>query len=35
LRPLKGATAADLPVVIAPWDQIELVRVLPDYTSCQ
>jgi hypothetical protein len=35
LRPLKGAGAADLPVVIAPWDQIELVRVLPDYTSCQ
>jgi hypothetical protein len=35
LRPLKGAAAADIPVVIAPWDQIELVRVLPDYTSCQ
>ena len=35
LRPLKGAAAADLPVVIVPWEQIELVRVLPDYTSCQ
>jgi hypothetical protein len=35
LRPLKGAGAADLPVVITPWDQIELVRVLPDYASCQ
>jgi MFS family permease len=35
LRPLKGAAAADLPVVIVPWDQIGLVRVLPDYTSCQ
>jgi hypothetical protein len=34
LRPLKGAAAADLPVVLAPWDQIELVRVLPNYTSC-
>jgi hypothetical protein len=28
LRPLKGAAAADLPVVIAPWDQIEPVRML-------
>ena len=35
LRPLKGAAAADLPVVIAPWNQIELVRVLPDFMSCQ
>jgi hypothetical protein len=35
LRPFKGAAAADLPVVIVPWDQIELVRVLPDYRSCQ
>jgi MFS family permease len=34
LRPLKGAAAADLAVVIAPWDQIERARVLPDYTSC-
>jgi len=35
LRPLKGAPAADLPVLISPWDQIEMIRVLPDYTSCQ
>jgi hypothetical protein len=34
LRPLKGAPAADLPVLISPWDQIEMIRVLPDYTSC-
>jgi hypothetical protein len=27
--------AADLPVLISPWDQIEFVRVLPDYTSCE
>jgi tetratricopeptide (TPR) repeat protein len=29
LRPLKGAPAADLPVMISPWDQIEIIRVLP------
>jgi hypothetical protein len=34
LRPLKGTPAADLPVLISPWDQIELIRVLPEYTSC-
>jgi hypothetical protein len=34
LRPFKGAPAADLPVVITPWDQIEQVRVLPERTSC-
>jgi MFS family permease len=34
LRPLKGALAADLPVLISPWDRIELIRVLPEYTSC-
>jgi hypothetical protein len=33
--PLRDIAAADIPVVIAPRDQIELVRVLPDYTSCQ
>jgi hypothetical protein len=32
---LRDTAAADIPVVIAPRDQIELVRVLPDYTSCQ
>ena len=35
LRPLKGAAAADLPLLISPWDQIELIRVLPDHTSCE
>jgi hypothetical protein len=35
IRPLKGAATADLPAVILPWDQIELVRVLPDHTNCQ
>ena len=35
LRPLKGAPAAGLPVLISPWDQIELIRVLPEYTSCK
>jgi hypothetical protein len=34
LRPLKGAAAVDLPVVVTSWDQIELVRVLLEYTSC-
>jgi len=35
LRPLKGAPAADLPVLVLPWDQIELIRIVPDYVSCQ
>jgi MFS family permease len=35
LRPLKGAPAADLPLLILPWDQIEQIRVLPDRTSCE
>jgi len=35
LRPLKGAPAANLPVLISPWDQIAFIRVLPDYTSCE
>jgi MFS family permease len=35
LRPLKGAPAADLPILISPWDQIEQIRVLPDHTSCE
>ena len=34
LRSFKGAPAADLPVLILPWDQIEFTRVLPDYGSC-
>jgi MFS family permease len=35
LRPLKDAPAADLPLLILPWDQIEQIRVLPEHTSCQ
>ena len=35
LRPLKGAPAADLPLLILPWDQIEQIRVLPDHTNCE
>jgi hypothetical protein len=35
LRPLKGAPAAALPVLISPWDQIAFIRLLPDYTSCE
>jgi hypothetical protein len=34
VRPFRSAPAADLPLLILPWDQIEQVRVLPDYTSC-
>jgi hypothetical protein len=34
LRSFKGAPAADLPVLILPWDRIALTRVLPDYSSC-
>jgi hypothetical protein len=35
MRPFNGATAADLPVLIIPWDQVELIRVLPEYTNCE
>jgi MFS family permease len=35
VRPLKGAPAADLPLLVLPWDQIEQIRVLPDRTSCE
>jgi hypothetical protein len=35
VRPFKGATAADLPVLIIPWDQVNLIRVLAEYTSCE
>jgi hypothetical protein len=34
-RPFKGAAAADLPVLIVPWDRIAQLRVLPEYTSCK
>jgi hypothetical protein len=34
LRPIKGAAAAELAIMITPWEQIGLLRVLPDYTSC-
>jgi hypothetical protein len=27
--------AAHLPVLIIPWDQVELIRVLAEYTSCE
>lgn len=35
IRPFKGAGAADLPVLILPWDRVSAVRVLPDYTGCK
>lgn len=35
MRPFKDAAAADLPMLILPWDQIAIIRVLPDYTSCR
>jgi hypothetical protein len=35
LRPLKGAPAAEIPLLISPWEQIAFIRVLPDYTSCE
>jgi hypothetical protein len=35
LRPIAGAAAAELPILIASWDQVGLMRVLPDYTSCR
>jgi MFS family permease len=35
LRPVKDAPAADLPLLILPWEQIERIRVLPDHTSCE
>jgi hypothetical protein len=28
VRPFKRAAAADLPVLIIPWDQVRLIRVL-------
>jgi hypothetical protein len=35
VRPFKGITAANLPVLIMPWDQVGLIRVLAEYTSCE
>jgi hypothetical protein len=35
LRPFKSAAAANLPVLIIPWDQVGLIRVLAEYTSCE
>jgi hypothetical protein len=35
LRPFKGAPAADLPLLVLPWDEVEAIRVLPNYTSCE
>jgi hypothetical protein len=35
MRPFQGAGAADLPVLILPWDQVSAIRVLPEYTSCK
>jgi hypothetical protein len=35
VRPFRSAPAADLPLLIFPWDQVAFIRVLPDYTSCE
>jgi hypothetical protein len=35
VRPFRGAAAADLPVLIIPWDQVNLIRLLPEYASCE
>ena len=35
LRPIAGAAAAELPILITSWDQVGLMRGLPDYTSCR
>jgi len=35
VRPFKGTAAAELPVLIIPWDQVNLIRVLAEYTSCE
>jgi hypothetical protein len=34
IRPVRGAMAAELPVLIVTWDKVQYLRVLPDYTSC-
>ena len=33
--PAQGAAAAELPILITSWDQVGLMRVLPDYSSCR
>jgi hypothetical protein len=35
LRSFRGAPAANLPVLVSPWDQISFIRVLPEYTGCE
>jgi hypothetical protein len=35
VRPFKGTPAADLSMLIIPWDQVNLIRVLAEYTSCE
>jgi hypothetical protein len=35
VRLFKGITAANLLVLIIPWDQVGLIRVLAEYTSCE
>jgi hypothetical protein len=35
VRPFKSTAAADLPVLIISWDQVGLIRVLAEYTSCE
>jgi hypothetical protein len=35
IRPIRDDPTADLPLLVLPWEQIELIRVLPDYPSCQ
>jgi hypothetical protein len=35
VRPFKGTAAADLPVQLISWDQVGLLRVLAEYTSCE
>jgi hypothetical protein len=34
VRPVKGFPAADLPLVVLPWDQVRAISVMPDNTSC-
>lgn len=35
VRPFRGAPAAELPVLIVPWEDIAALRILPDETSCR
>jgi hypothetical protein len=34
LRPHKDVPTADLPLLVLPWEQVDAIRVLPEYTSC-